>query len=298
MKWFKHFSHLSQSGHVVKRAEALFGLAGYAMYFKLCEVFSNHLETMEQDPTIEMTDKQWAKQLNCRTDKLRRFLEELQKQDHIFIEERDKVMRITFPNIREWLSKHAISSKLRSPSGPPRTDQKPEKTEKQQQEQKPVAHAEDNFFWMTEVLRGSNVKRDLPPLAIKHWIKNGIDADNISKIADRVRQQFSSSEKSRRYGEVVVRELRKAYLLWQAYTSLPKLLKHSVDTVFFDDAATDLHVPLEKDKRFIKAYDKCNAKMMDATDIIYVKAKMKMIGNPIPAWVKVRQDLLLMQSKQ
>lgn len=293
MIWFKHPTNSASQDQLVGAVLDKFGIEGYARLYLLIEAIASQMKVKEDDPTATYSELKWCAHLHCKRKVLRKFLEDLRKIEAISYEENENGIRVRFDKVLDLLDNRATSSRLRVSSGLPRTEQSREKSREEQQEKIPADEVEDQFSWMTDALKGSNVKMELPVLALNHWIKNGVDKKQIPQLIGYVRKQFATTEKAQRHGEVVVSELRKAYAPYFAYSTVPKVMKRSVPSDFFNLAFSELHLPLDKDKKFIEAFDRCKSKTMNSSDIVYIKAKMKLVKKFTPPWVKERQNLMV-----
>lgn len=209
MKWTKHSTNASTSDPTVNRLEEVFGVSGYAMYFKLQEVIGGNLEHKDQPPTVMLSPKQWAKLLKCRGEKLKEFFRELEEQGKIILEVDDNSMSVTMPSIRESLDNRAASSSIRASVGAS------EKKKEHQEEKALEKESKDNddlSFLNTEdrdrlklalsqsgkeaIEATANVVEDI-------FSKIGKDEDVLSEIKREVLLHFSKNEKTKVLGESV-----------------------------------------------------------------------------------------------
>lgn len=182
MKWTKHSTNASTSDPTVNRLEEVFGVAGYAMYFKLQEVIGGNLEHKEQPPTVTLSPKQWAKLLKCRGEKLYEFFRELEEQGKIILEVNDNSVTVTMPSIRESLDNRAASSAIRATVGPS------EKNKKHQEEKALEIDKTDN----DDLSLLNTEDHDRLKLALSQSGKEAIEA--TAKVVEEIFSKFGNSE--------------------------------------------------------------------------------------------------------
>ncbi|MCB0327956.1 MAG: hypothetical protein KDD52_10120, partial [Bdellovibrionales bacterium] len=209
MKWTKHPTNASTSNPIVNRLEEVFGIAGYAMFFKLQEVIGGHLEHKDQPPTVTLSSKQWAKLLKCRGDKLVEFFQELEVLGQIILDLNDSSISVTMPSIRESLDNRAVSSAIRASLGP--LEEKKEDLEKKALEKEEIES--DDFSFLI------NEDHDRLKLALSRSGKDAVDAtakvveeiftksgDNkeiLAQIKSEIFRHFGRNEKAKALGDSV-----------------------------------------------------------------------------------------------
>lgn len=99
MKWFKHKSNSSEN-KFIENLEELFGLEGYARWFKILEKIA--LEMDESNKCYaEHSWIKWQSFLKGKRNKLETFLEHCQNENRIKLEQTGNILRISCPNILE-----------------------------------------------------------------------------------------------------------------------------------------------------------------------------------------------------
>lgn len=298
MIWFKHPTNSASQDQLISRVRTRFGLEGYARVYILIEQIVSQMTLKEDDPTAEYPASKWCELLCCKQKVLVKFLMYLRFIGAIECKRSSEGIRVTFLKLSDLLDNRSVSSRLRATSGNPRTEQMAEEIKKEKQEQK-ADDAGDDFFWMTETLKGSNAKRDLPPLILKHWLEDGFHDDEEIKIATLIRRQFSASERAQRQGEVIISEIEKIARIAEAIETVPSALKSKIPDDFFEGVTQYIHLPMEKDKTYVAAYERCRKRTMTVADLVYIKAKATLIGAPKPlVWVQSRMNDLARSALQ
>ncbi|MBK8202637.1 MAG: hypothetical protein IPK68_10090 [Bdellovibrionales bacterium] len=240
MIWFKHLTNSSSHNQLISRVEDMFGLEGYARTYKVIEVIVSQMTTKDSVPSIEYPVWKWCEILGCKSKNLNTFLMYLRYIGVINCKRTENGILVTFLKLSDLLDNRAVSSRLRGSAGYPRTDQKLEENISEQKEN--VDDAGDDFFWMTETLKGSNAKRDLPPLVLKHWLSDGFNEVEVAQIAALIRRQFSASEKANRTGEVIISEIEKLAMIAKVIETVPSVLRGKIPEDFFEGITQYLHL--------------------------------------------------------
>ena len=104
MKWFKHISDASEDDFI-ENLEEIFGLEGYARWFKLLEKIA-----VEMDETGECSAKhswvKWQSFLKGKRNKLETFLYHCQNENKIKLELIGNMLKITCPKLLELRDNH------------------------------------------------------------------------------------------------------------------------------------------------------------------------------------------------
>lgn len=275
MIWFKHLTTSSAQNQIVSKVQQKFGLEGYARLYILIETIVSQMEDKEDDASVEYPVSKWCETLKCKKKVLRSFFIHLQEIGAIKFVGPGNAVKVTFLKLSKLLDNRAVSSQLRRPSGGPRTDQRSEKVRSEKQEQKIADDAETDFSWLTEILKGGNVKHLLPSFLTDRWLKNGFDDAEFSAVRQRIRQQFSSNEKSQGLGEVIINSVEKVAAMIEAIEEMPQSISGQVETEFLIAALRSIHVDFEKDENYQRAVGRCKDKTVTATDIAYIRTKAK-----------------------
>lgn len=105
MKWFKHMSDASDD-EFLQRVEDLFGLEGYARWWKLLEVIASEISESHPEPSAEFTWKKWGEKLRGKPNKLKSFLEYSENQTKIKLEQNGIILKITCYKLLELRDNH------------------------------------------------------------------------------------------------------------------------------------------------------------------------------------------------
>lgn len=214
MKWTKHPTNASTSDPIINRAQEKFGIAGYAMCFKLIEVIGSFLEHKEQPPIVKLSQRTWAKHLMCRPQKLLEFLKVLQEEGHISFEVCDDFVEITMPSIRESLDNKAVSSALRAPIGLLEEKALDSDHIEIKKEDESVCFLTGEQF---DRIKASIAKSGKDAIeSTGHEVFElfrlvGESPKDLRKIEALIEQQFQGSEKSRSLGQSVVTAVKRSY---------------------------------------------------------------------------------------
>lgn len=291
MIWFKHPTNSSTHNQLVSQVESKFGLEGYARFYKMTEAVTSQMNLKEDDPTVEYAESKWCDLLKCKKKVLKPFLMYLRFIGAIECKRTSEGIQVRFLKLLDLLDNRSASSRIRASTGATRTEQISEKIHTEQKKQTIADDAEGNFSWLTDTLKGSNTKRDLPPIVFNHWRENGYSDQELRQVSELVRRQFSSSEKAQRHGEVVIGEIAKFALIAEEIDRVPEPLKSKLPQNFHEGLTQYMHLPMDKDKTYIAAYERCEKKTMTVADLVYIQAKAILLGASKPlAWAQNRMN--------
>lgn len=132
MQWFKHACAASHDA-LISKIEIIFGLEGYARFFKLIEGIAANMKPANGfEPTLALTWRQWESMLSAKHKGAVSFLEFLAAQGEVVLEETGNkpetkakqsqnksrmfhkqtgnILKITFPKIKEIKDEYASRS--------------------------------------------------------------------------------------------------------------------------------------------------------------------------------------------
>lgn len=98
MLWFKHFSDASDDEFMVE-LEEIFGLDGYARWWKLCEAIAKQMKPGDKSCSCAYPWPKWQIILKGKRKKLEEFLEHLENKQEINLEYCNNVLKITMPKL-------------------------------------------------------------------------------------------------------------------------------------------------------------------------------------------------------
>ena len=104
MKWIKHMSDSSNDEFLVE-LEDIFGLEGYARWWKLLEAIAAQMKE-KNDCSAAYPLKKWQTFLRVKQKKLVTFLEHLEKKQKIYTESTGNILRIKCPKLLEIRDNH------------------------------------------------------------------------------------------------------------------------------------------------------------------------------------------------
>ncbi len=114
MKWIKHPTNKTV---ITDKLLNAVGIEGYARYYLLAETIAGQVENLYEPSGLTLPKGKWAEYLRLKQKNLVTFLELLTKLGLILFESIENQINITICNLSNLLSKTAISSSKRSPSG-------------------------------------------------------------------------------------------------------------------------------------------------------------------------------------
>ena len=98
MKWFKHQTDASESGEFISELESIFGLEGYARWFKLLEKVGYRMDKTDLcSAAYPWSD--WQRFLRGKRKKLETFLEHCQNKGKISYSSTGNILEIKIPNL-------------------------------------------------------------------------------------------------------------------------------------------------------------------------------------------------------
>jgi len=104
MKWIKHMSDSSNDEFLVE-LEDIFGLEGYARWWKLLEAIAAQMKE-KNDCSAAYPLKKWQTLLRVKQKKLETFLEHLEKKQKIYTQSTGNILRIKCPKLLEIRDNH------------------------------------------------------------------------------------------------------------------------------------------------------------------------------------------------
>lgn len=137
MRWFKHMSDASEDEFLAE-LEDLFGLEGYARYFKLLEAIAIRMKRGSTSCSTALPWSKWQEILKGKRKKLETFLEHLENKQKIFLKCSGNILEIGIPNLLKYRDEYQKKSghapdKLRPKSTETETEEeKKEKTGKKE----------------------------------------------------------------------------------------------------------------------------------------------------------------------
>lgn len=115
MKWFKHLSDASDNRDIME-IEALFGLEGYARWWKLLETVALQMDETDRC-SVALPWIKWQTILRGKRNKLQTFLDHLQNKSLLFLECSGDILEIKIPKLASYRDNHSKNlqgaSKLR-----------------------------------------------------------------------------------------------------------------------------------------------------------------------------------------
>ena len=111
MKWFKHFTDASNDEFLVE-LEGVFGLEGYARWWKLLEAIGNQMDKTEKD-SAAFTWQKWQTVLRGKQNKLETFLVHCENKRKLFRKQTGNVLEITCPKLLELRDDYTKKSGLK-----------------------------------------------------------------------------------------------------------------------------------------------------------------------------------------
>jgi len=105
MKWFKHFTDASDDDFL-QTIEDIFGLEGYARWWKLLEVIAGQISEKHPEPSAEFTWQKWGEKLRAKPSKLKTFLEHSENKTKIKLEQNGILLKITCFKLLELKDNH------------------------------------------------------------------------------------------------------------------------------------------------------------------------------------------------
>ncbi len=108
MKWFKHMSDSSDDSFI-EDLEEIFGLEGYARWWKLLEVIAKKMDKTN-DCSASHTWVKWQSLLKGKKNKLILFLEHCQNEHKIKLEQNGNILKITCPKLLKLRDEHTRKS--------------------------------------------------------------------------------------------------------------------------------------------------------------------------------------------
>jgi hypothetical protein len=220
MKWFKHSTNSSVSDPIVSLLQEKYGGAGYSMYFKLIEVIAGNLQYKEQESSVRLSIKMWAKHLMCRKPKLVDFFQTLEEEGHIFFEMDDDFIDVTMPSIKESLDNKAISSSLRRTTGFLEKKNKVLEKKKNRKEEQGPEEDKSPFFLTEKNLNrfksaisntGSDAINSIIDVVDEVFSTIGKNDEAFNHVCKLIDQQFGKSEKSKALGASVMSAAKNTY---------------------------------------------------------------------------------------
>lgn len=108
MKWFRHMTDASEDEFVVE-LESLFGLEGYARWFKLLEVIARQMDQSSKCSVAYPWSK-WQTFLKGKRKKLETFLEHSQNKQKIFLKQNGNILEISCPKLLKLRDEYSRKS--------------------------------------------------------------------------------------------------------------------------------------------------------------------------------------------
>lgn len=108
MKWLKHMANASGNEDIVE-IEAIFGLEGYARWWKLLEAVALQMDKTDRHAVAYPWSK-WQEILKGKRKKLETFLEHLQKKTLISYEQNGEILEIKIPKLLRYRDEYSKKS--------------------------------------------------------------------------------------------------------------------------------------------------------------------------------------------
>lgn len=119
MKWFKHLSDASKAGELIAEIEDIFGLEGYARYFKLLEAVAYKMDTSDKCSAAYPWSK-WQTFLKGKRKKLETFLVYLENKQEINLKQNGNILEIEIPKLAQLRDNHTKNLQVTSKQLAPR----------------------------------------------------------------------------------------------------------------------------------------------------------------------------------
>ncbi|NIQ00979.1 MAG: hypothetical protein GWM98_11620 [Nitrospinaceae bacterium] len=100
MKYFKHFCDASDNDDFISELEELFGLEGYARWFKLLEAVGGQMKK-DGEPAASFSWTKWQTKLKGKRNKLETFLEHCQNKSKLNLKLSGNILEIRIPNMKK-----------------------------------------------------------------------------------------------------------------------------------------------------------------------------------------------------
>lgn len=109
MRWFKHLTDASDD-EFIHSLEAEFGLAGYARWWKLCEIIGRKLKPTDTSATVTLPLPVWESYLKAKRKQLVSYLIAIEKQGRIKFEVAGELLRIELPKLLKFRDEYRRKS--------------------------------------------------------------------------------------------------------------------------------------------------------------------------------------------
>lgn len=165
MKWFKHLTDASKAGELIAEIEDVFGLEGYARYFKLLEAVAYKMDSSDKCSAAYPWSK-WQTFLKAKRNKLETFLVYLENKLEINLKQTGNILEIEIPKLALLRDNHTKNLQVTSKQLAPRERIKNKNKDKEIERVKVTPLAQPTL----KKTKGTRLSNDWEPSeTLKQW---------------------------------------------------------------------------------------------------------------------------------